>query len=224
MPEPEMSFEEFLEMLKVHPGNAGQYDISTAVSDASSSLKGRRIIYLGSSVTFGAAAFEQSFIECIDAIEGTISVKEAVPGTVMVDDEPESFIERMLKIPVDIHADAFVCQLSTNDANKGKPMPAIRDAIERIIAYAQDTWHCPVYFYTGTKFDSTLYQEMVDYILGVEKEGKIKVLDLWNDPEMNAVSKEDYDLYMADPIHPTKAGYLKWWTPKFIDFLRENLG
>ena len=223
MPEHRMSFEEFLAMLKKHPGNAEKYDVANAVRDESSPLKGKNIIWLGSSVTFGAAAFEQSFIECIDAMEGTTSVKEAVSGTTLVDDEPNNYIERMLKLPKDIQADAFVCQLSTNDASKGKAMPAIKDAIERIITYAQNTWHCPVFFYTGTKFDSPLYQEMVDYILGMETEGKIKVLDLWNDPEMNAVSKEDYDLYMADPIHPTKAGYLKWWTPKFIDFLRKNL-
>lgn len=223
MPEHRMSFEEFLEMLKKHPGNADAYDISRAVPDTSSPLKGKNIIWLGSSVTFGAASFEQSFIECIDAIEGTTSVKEAVSGTTLVDDEPDNYIERMLKLPKDIRADAFVCQLSTNDASKGKSMAAIRDAIERIIAYAGETWHCPVFFYTGTKFDSPLYQEMVDCVLSLEADGRIRVLDLWNDPEMNAVSKEDYDLYMADPIHPTKAGYLKWWTPKFIAFLRENL-
>ena len=42
---------------------------------------------------------------------------------------------------------------------------------------------------------------------------------------MNAVGAEDYALYMADGIHPTQAGYLLWWTPKFelglIDFLNQ---
>jgi len=41
------------------------------------------------------------------------------------------------------------------------------------------------------------------------------VIDLWNNEEMNSVSQEDYKLYMFDKIHPTQAGYLKWWTPKF---------
>ncbi len=43
--------------------------------------------------------------------------------------------------------------------------------------------------------------------------GVIGVIDLWNNEEMNAVSDEDYDLYMYDSIHPTQAGYLEWWTP-----------
>ena len=218
-----MTWEEFLEILKAHPGNDQKYDVSSAAADEDSRLKGKTIIYLGSSVTFGAAAFEQSFIEFIDRIEGTVSVKEAVSGTTLVDDEPNSYIERMLKLPKDIQADAFICQLSTNDASKNKPLDKIIAAMNYIIDYAGDTWHCPVYFYTGTKFDSELYAQMVDAVLKMEADGRIKVLDLWNDPEMNAVSEEDYKLYMSDPIHPTKAGYLKWWTPKFIAFLNENL-
>ncbi|MBR2121424.1 MAG: SGNH/GDSL hydrolase family protein [Lachnospiraceae bacterium] len=223
MPDRPKTFEEFLEMMKKLPGNAPEYDVSTISRDENSVLKGRSIIYLGSSVTFGAASQEQSFIEFIDASEGTLSVKEAVSGTTLVDDEPGSYIERMLKLPKDIKADAFVCQLSTNDASKNKPLDKIVSSIEYIIDYAKNTWHCPVFFYTGTKFGSELYGQMVDAILKMEQEGKIKVLDLWNDPEMNAVSPKDYELYMADPIHPTKAGYLKWWTPKFIAFLKNNL-
>lgn len=30
---------------------------------------------------------------------------------------------------------------------------------------------------------------------------------------------EDYALYMHDPVHPTKAGYGLWWTPKFEEAL-----
>ncbi len=223
MPDRPKTFEEFLEMMKKLPGNAPEYDVSTISRDENSVLKGRSIIYLGSSVTFGAASQEQSFIEFIDASEGTLSVKEAVSGTTLVDDEPGSYIERMLKLPKDIKADAFVCQLSTNDASKNKPLDKIVSSIEYIIDYAKNTWHCPVFFYTGTKFNSELYGQMVDAVLQMEADGKIKVLDLWNDPEMNAVSPDDYALYMADPIHPTKAGYLKWWTPKFIAFLEKNL-
>ena len=223
MPEHRMTWEEFQKMLKELPGNDAKYDVSAVAADENSLLKGKMIIYLGSSVTFGAASFEQSFIEYIDKMEGTVSVKEAVSGTTLVDDEPNSYIERMLHLPKDIRADAFICQLSTNDAAKNKPLDKIVSAIEYITGYAGETWHCPVYFYTGTRFDNDLYAQMVDAILAMEKGGKIKVLDLWNDPDMNTVSPEDYKLYMADPIHPTKAGYLEWWTPKFIAFLNENL-
>ena len=49
----------------------------------------------------------------------------------------------------------------------------------------------------------------------------VEVLDLWNDEEMNQVDKKDYAIYMANGIHPTKAGYREWWTPKFEEKLRE---
>ena len=42
----------------------------------------------------------------------------------------------------------------------------------------------------------------------------INILDLWNDDDFNSISEEDRRLYMADPIHPKKAGYMKWWCPE----------
>ena len=44
------------------------------------------------------------------------------------------------------------------------------------------------------------------------------ILDLYHDEYMLAVSKEDYQQYMNDPVHPTLKGYKEWWAPKFIDF------
>ena len=41
-----------------------------------------------------------------------------------------------------------------------------------------------------------------------------------NDPEMLAVSKEDYNKYMQDFIHPNIVGYKEWWLPKFIEFCK----
>lgn len=32
---------------------------------------------------------------------------------------------------------------------------------------------------------------------------------------MSKKNESDYKLYMFDSIHPTRAGYLLWWTPKF---------
>ena len=43
---------------------------------------------------------------------------------------------------------------------------------------------------------------------------QIGIIDLYTDEVFNAIDKETYDLYMYDPIHPTKAGYAEWWMPK----------
>ena len=36
---------------------------------------------------------------------------------------------------------------------------------------------------------------------------------MWNDDNLNAALSADMNLYMADKIHPTKAGYREIWTP-----------
>ena len=40
---------------------------------------------------------------------------------------------------------------------------------------------------------------------------------------MNDVSEKEYEVYMADPVHPTQAGYLEWWTPKMEEYLYQLL-
>ncbi|MBQ6843842.1 MAG: SGNH/GDSL hydrolase family protein, partial [Agathobacter sp.] len=133
--------------------------------------------------------------------------------------------------------DVVVVQLSTNDASKKIELGTISESkntedfdtqtvigsMEAIICYGEETWGCPVVFYTGTKYDSVEYEAMVNGLLQLQEKWDIGVIDLWNDEEMNAVSKTDYALYMNDDIHPTQAGYLLWWTPKFQEYLYEYL-
>ena len=38
-----------------------------------------------------------------------------------------------------------------------------------------------------------------------------------------AVSAEDYERYMRDPVHPTKLGYTEWWGPRFVSVLNKIL-
>ena len=199
----------------------------------SHTLKGKTVIFLGSSVTYGSAAGGVSFADFLEKEDGIISIKEAVSGTTLVDGDSTSYVSRMKTISKCIKADAFVCQLSTNDASLKKPLGKISDssdidcfdtktvagAIEYIITYARKTWNCPVIFYTGTKYDSGLYGEMVNLLLDIQKKWNIGVLDLWNSEEMNAVNKEDYDYYMANGIHPNIEGYRRWWTPQFRKYL-----
>lgn len=222
------------------PGNAERFHPENIQPHTESPLKGKTIIYLGSSVTYGSDSIGVSFVEYIDRLDGTTSVKEAVSGTTLVtkdDASGSSYIPRMKTINPDIPADAFICQLSTNDATKHMPLGTISGgfeladfdtetvagAIEYIIAYAEKTWHCPVLFYTGTRFDCEEYDEMVKLLLGIQKKWKIGVIDLWNDKALHAISEKDYNLYMSNPIHPTQAGYLLWWVPAMETYLYEFL-
>lgn len=219
--------------VKKAAGNAEQYHLENVETIESSPLSGKQILFLGSSVTEGACALDVSMADYIGKKDNCTVIKEAVSGTTLSTEKKNSYIERLNKVSKDKSIDMVVCQLSTNDASQklelGKIIETtnidefktdtVTGAIEYIIAYSRQTWNCPVIFYTGTKYDNKRYQEMLDALLDIQEKWGIGVIDLWNDPDMNAVSEEDYKLYMYDSIHPTQAGYLLWWTPKIEEYL-----
>ena len=197
---------------------------------------GKKIIFLGSSVTYGSAAGGVSFADIICEKNGYEMVKEAVSGTTLTDDEEKSYVSRLKTIGAD-NADLFICQLSTNDAALKKPLGNISEgkdialfdvntiagAIEYIIAYALNKWGCPVAFYTGTKFDSELYAQMVSLLREIAEKWDIVLFDLWDDLPADAISSEDYAKYMSDPVHPTLIGYKEWWGPYIESRIKEIL-
>lgn len=210
------------------PGNAHKYDLEHVEKLADSPLEGKHIIFLGSSVTYGASSQGISFADYIAARNSCTITKEAISGTTLVESGLDSYITRLKELDKGIAADLFVCQLSTNDATQKKPLGTISEsfdiadfdtktiagAVEYITAYVQETWNCPVVFYTNPKYDSEEYAAMVDLLNTIQKKWDITVIDLWNDSDFNAITAEQRSLYLADRIHPTKSGYLEWWTPR----------
>ena len=192
-------------------------------------LNGKHIVFLGSSVTYGAASNGVSFVDFLAEKMGCRVTKEAVSGTALVDDAPDSYICRMKKLNPEMKVDLFVCQLSTNDATQMKELGeacrtydmddfdtlTVAGAIEYIIAYARKTWKCPVAFYTSPRYDSARYAAMVGLLQTIRRKWDIVLIDLWNDSVFNDITAGQRRRYMADPIHPTREGYLEWWTPYF---------
>lgn len=214
-------------------GNYGEYDLKNTEALQSSPLKNKTIIFLGSSVTYGYGSMGVSFADFLEVTDGITAVKEAVSGTTLADVKNNSYVSRMKTIDKNIKADAFVCQLSTNDATKEMPLGEISEsfnindfdtltvagAIEYIIAYAKETWNCPVVFYTQAKYDSEYYGKMIELLLEIQKKWDINVIDFWNDAQINSISEDEKNLYLVDHIHPTKAGYKVWWLPKIQESL-----
>lgn len=214
--------------IKNHPGNKPEYDFSQLTAMENSPLAGGKIAVLGSSVAQGAASEGYAVGEYLAARFDCALTKEAVGGTTLVDDGKSSYVQRMYKLDKSEPFDLFVCQLSTNDATKRKPLGEISDsknledfdtftitgAMECIICYAQETWDCPVVFFTDSRYDSEAYGAMVDRLLELQEKWGIWVLDLWSSDEFNAISDAERNLYMNDGIHPTKAGYRDWWGPE----------
>ncbi len=215
-------------------GNYGEYSVSNT-EKINSPIEGKTIIFLGSSVTFGYGSLGVSFVEFLKEADGIIPIKEAVSGTTLADIKSNSYVARLKTINKSIKADAFICQLSTNDATKKLPLgnvsesksieafdtKTIAGAIEYIIAYVNEVWGCPVVFYTQAKYDSEEYSDMVSVLLEIQKKWHISIIDLWNNNNINSISAEQRKLYLTDSIHPTKAGYKEWWLPEFQKCLYE---
>ena len=56
-------------------------------------------------------------------------------------------------------------------------------------------------------------QKLVSILNEIATKMQFSVIDMYNDKNFNNISAETYALYMADPVHPTKAGYYYWLTP-----------
>lgn len=232
------------------PGNNDDYSYSSLAQHPANALTGKTIIFLGSSVTDGAAANGQSFVEWLVQVDGVNAIKESKSGTTLVDKTSllakvafgngDSYVKRLLALDKAMNVDAVVCQLSTNDATMKLPLgdisadkelsafdtQTVTGAMEYIIRYCTDIWRCPVVFYTGSYYESDAYAAMVTRLHELQEKWGIGVIDLYTDAAFNDIDKDNYELYMFDKIHPTMAGYRDWWGPEIerqlIDILKEE--
>ncbi len=94
-------------------------------------------------------------------------------------------------------------------------------AMEYIIVYAKEHYGCPVMFYTGTKYDSDQYAKMVELTKEIQDKWDIGIINMWDELDTDI---PEYNYYMANGIHPNRAGYLDWWTPFFEQEITEYLG
>lgn len=214
-------------------GNYGSYTCGNTPRIENSPLQGKTILFLGSSVTYGYASMGVSFADFLEASDGIVAVKEAVSGTTLADTKSSSYVSRLQKVDKGLKPDLFICQLSTNDATKNISLgevaqstdpdtfdtQTVAGAIEYIIDYVKQVWGCPVLFYTQAKYASDAYADMVALLYQIKDKWDIGIIDLWNDEQLNAITDEERKLYLADAIHPTKAGYQIWWLPKFRESL-----
>ena len=196
----------------------------------------KSIIFLGSSVTDGDNGY--SMCEYVAEQTGYYVTKLAVRGTTLADISEQSYVKRLIYAVSKIEkCDCFVCQLSTNDASQDLPLGKMTDsfepesfdvdtiigAIEFIVSTARQKWNCPILFYTGTQMESEKYAGMVTSLIALRNKWNFGIIDLWNSSKMKNVTKEEYGIYMKDPVHPSKEGYQKWWGPEFIKAIKETI-
>lgn len=228
-------------------GNTEPYSVAATERSPDSPLAGKTFVFLGSSVTYGASSGKESMVDFLAARDGAVCYKEAVSGTTLACPKGangrKSYVTRFEKFLADgtcpVTPDAFICQLSTNDMHHPETFGAVtaadvRDkeafdrettfgAMEYIIVLAQEQWGCPVLFYTNTNMGNAAYETMLEGLDAIAEKWGVTVIDLYRDEAFNDITDEARALYMADEIHPTKAGYRDWWLPKFEAALTELL-
>ena len=75
-------------------------------------LQNKTVLFLGSSVTYGAASGGVSFAELMVDVCGIHCIKEAVSGTTLADINDDSYVARLKKVDTSQTVDLFICQLS----------------------------------------------------------------------------------------------------------------
>ena len=179
---PEEQYTVSEEVIATNAANDAIFGVDNVTQREDSPLKDKVIYWLGSSVTYGSASNGQSMADYLAALTGCVSKKDAVSGTTIFDDNAstatgvDSYTRRLVNSKTfdkNENVDAFVCQISTNDARNDRlnKRGTITDdnvyeskdfnkattfgGVEFIITYVTETWGCPVYFYSGAYFGDT---------------------------------------------------------------------
>ncbi|MCD7805730.1 MAG: SGNH/GDSL hydrolase family protein, partial [Lachnospiraceae bacterium] len=202
----------FLQKWKIArlPGNQAVYYEVESVEG--SPLSEMRILFLGSSVTKGEAALDRSFVDDLAEATGMTAIKESKSGTTLVDEfsptallvygNGKSYIQRLKEIDKTQSLDAVVVQLSTNDASlkkslgeisatrdtEGQNSKTITGAMEYILAYVQETWDCPVVFYTNAYYENSAYEAMIQQLYLLQEKWEFGIIDLYSDEAFNAIT------------------------------------
>lgn len=220
------------------PGNALRFAARNVKPVDNSPMEGKFILALGSSITEGSAAYHDSFLDYIANRDSLKVKKVTADGSTLVDDDDNSYVSRLLSVSTDLDPDLILCQVSTNDVRQGKPLGEVSDsrdlidlnthtmlgALEYVIGYCQEMWDAPVCLYTSAYFESEDYQALVDALDDLADKWDVEIIDLYSDDEFNDLTDDERDYYMADEIHPTRLGYVKWWAPYFEDVFVELIG
>ncbi len=207
------------------PGNAEAYSFQTIQRMPDSPLAGKRVCVLGSSLAAGYASGGEAIAEYISRRFGAFCRKEAVSGTTLAESYPDSYGERLRRLDPQEAFDLFLCQLSTNDARLHCPPGEVAGhepfdtqttlgAIDAIIQYVENTWHCPVVFFTSARYESEPYDDLVRRLKELQAVYGFGLIDLWKQAAFNDLPEEKRALYLADHVHPTRAGYRDWWGPE----------
>lgn len=215
-------------------GNKSKFHPNVLYLEKDEKLNGKKILVLGSSITYGAASHGVSFVEFLKEESKVDTTKEAISGTTLAGLEKNSYVQRIKKEYLKKNNyDLLICQLSTNDSRFKKALGEISldyelenfntettiGAMEYIISYAKNTWDTPVLFYTCIRKSDPYYEHLINVLYKLKDKWDIEILDVWNNLEANNLKKYDKTLF-ADDAHPTLKGYRYVYFPLFKEKIK----
>lgn len=218
-------------------GNDQAFSPEHVAFNPRSPLAGKKIAFLGSSVTYGFAAKGVSFVDYLAARDGVAFTKSAISGITLAGKEENGYLARLEYDFVAEDYDLFVCQLSTNDNRHGKTLGQVtkqdqRDhfdlettlgAIEEICRQVTTKFSCPLIFYTCLQSDPAgKYEKLITQLYQLQAKWHFKIIDLFHNQGLLASTTVHHHA-MFDDVHPTQEGYLKIWLPVFEDELAKAL-
>ena len=163
-------------------------------------------------------------------------MKSSYSGTTIAYQDDRSYAPRLMTYTKADGFDAVVIQLSTNDAGQGVVRGEISEsynpvdfdqttfcgAMEAMLEYCKNTLQCPAVVFTVTSYgqrDDMFTEDNYDGMVQVTKKLCEKwgahLLNMWEDEELNNITKEQFNDWMANGSHPVRKGYLEWWLPEF---------
>ncbi|KRG10826.1 SGNH/GDSL hydrolase family protein [Staphylococcus sp. NAM3COL9] len=224
-------------MPNIIKGNKDEFAPNESYLDKNSDLNNKKILFLGSSITYGAASKGNSFVEFLNKEYGVDTIKEAQSGTTLAGKQNSSYVERLKSnVSTEKILDGFVCQLSTNDGRFNKPIGSISEsystydfdtettigAIEFIISYVKENWDCPIIFYTCIRDKEPYYEFLIKKLSEIKNKWDIHIIDVCGNKIVNKLANDDKTM-MADDAHPTQKGYRYLYTPIFSEKLNDIL-
>jgi Lysophospholipase L1 and related esterases len=235
---PEMAYDD--SFYRTHEPNDPFWSVAESPLLPATSLKGKRILFLGSSVTLGLRSHNEAVGDYLAKQDGILLVKEAISGTTLRQEKPDdlSYLSRLLRSDAyqkRLPLDAIIIQLSTNDAwdpkKLGTPLKnenpeTTFGAIEALIRAVKSHWDCPLFFYTSAYYDllnGPAYAVMVKGLKEIAEKRGTGIIDLFSDASFNELGQARHAYWMSDAIHPFRAGYRAWWTPFIRQYLLQYL-
>ncbi|AQM42074.1 lysophospholipase [Staphylococcus cohnii] len=221
----------------IRKGNKSSFKPNSQFFKREDGLADKNILFLGSSITYGAASHGISFVEFLNIESHMNTTKEALSGTSLAGTEKNSYVQRIKKEKLSKNKfDLLICQLSTNDGRLNKSVGEIKKeydhnafdvettigAMEYIISYAKLTWDTPILFYTCIRKADPYYEFLVYNLYKLKEKWDIEILDVWGNQWANEQIKYDNTLF-ADDAHPTLKGYRYIYTPLFKEKIKNIL-